>query len=95
MIKTIKMIFSMCKKILFIFQDLITFYENFMTLSYRENHLLRYKMNFLFISNLECIYLNINIYECMINMLYMIEIFFDKIFLISLFFLEFSSIKTT
>ena len=58
MIKMMKMIFLMCKRIFFIFQDYIIFYENFMTLSYQENHLLRYKMNFLFISNIYSINLS-------------------------------------
>ena len=86
MIKMIKMIFSICNMIFFIFQDLITIYDNFMTLGYQANNLLRYKMICLFISNLKSLYAFINIYECMLNMVYMIEIIFYTIFLTYLFF---------
>ena len=46
----------MLQRILLIFYDFITFFENFMTLIYREHDLLRHKINFLFIYNLKWIY---------------------------------------
>ena len=63
----IKMIIFELKKICFIFHDLITFHEKFKTLIYQDNDLLRYKMNFLLISNFKCMYLHKIIYESMIN----------------------------
>ena len=47
-----KIIIFIFKTIFLIFHDLIKFYENFMTLIYQENNLLRNKMYFYFIIEL-------------------------------------------